>query len=166
MLKYSLYITFVSLFFFSCVSSPDYSDVPEINFISLSKSSLEQSSVSNDELFLNFSFTDGDGDIGESATNGNSNLNVTLIDNRTGEIYDRYKTPEIPQQGTGNGIDGEIRILVLTTCCVFPAVDSIPPCEKPAQYPTNDLSFDIQISDRAGNKSNIITTPVITLLCN
>ncbi len=161
MFKYSLYITIISLIFASCVSSPDYSDIPEITFLSMSDNQMIQG-IGEDSLFLSFSFTDGDGDIGESANN--NILNVTLIDNRTGEIYDRFKTPEIPQQGTGNGISGEVRLLVLTTCCIFP--DGIPPCMSPVEYPTNELSFDIQLTDRAGNQSNVITTPSITLLCN
>ncbi|NNF35546.1 MAG: hypothetical protein HKN68_15680 [Saprospiraceae bacterium] len=146
----------------SCVTSPDYPIEPQIEFIGFSKSELEQGSLNNDSLIMVISFTDGDGDLGSPPETAEKNLFV--VDNRTGEIYNSFKTPEIPEEGVGNGVSGEIRVLMFTTCCIFP--DNIPPCESPDLYPSNEISFDVHIVDRAGNESNIITTPLITLLCD
>ena len=145
---------------YSCQSAPDYSDVPEITFGSFSKSQMNQGSLNNDSVTLTITFTDGDGDLGSA----DNERNLFLIDKRTGQVYDRFRTPFIPEEGTGNGITGTIRINLFNTCCVFP--DNIPPCESPDLYPTNDLTFEVYIVDRAGNQSNVIETQPITLLYN
>ena len=144
----------------TCQSAPDYSDTPIISFEAFSKSSMNQGSLNNDSVILTITFADGDGDVGSS----DNERNLFLTDSRTGEVYDRFRTPFIPEEGTGNGISGTIRINLFNTCCIFP--DNIPPCESPDLFPTNELSFDIYLMDRAGNKSNTITTEPITLLCN
>lgn len=119
-----------------------------------------QNSLNTDSLFLTINFKDGDGDFG-----GNNQVteHIVIIDNRTGEVFDRFKLPEIPTIGAQNGIEGEIQVKLFTTCCIFPGL--IPPCVNPPDYPTNDLSFDIYMFDDAGNQSNTITTGSITLLC-
>ena len=148
----------------SCINAPSYSDIPEIEFVGFTNRIMDQAPVNSDTTFLTISFTDGDGDIGfDSETTGE---NIFIIDNRTNEIFDRFRAPAIPPEGANNGVSGEIRMLLLNTCCVFPPQDSIPNCESPPQYPTNDLSFTIYIEDRAGNQSNRIVTPPIILNCN
>lgn len=153
---------FVMVLSSGCVTSPDYPIEPQIEFIGFSKSELEQGSLNNDSLTMIISFTDGDGDLGSPPETAEKNLFV--IDNRTGEIFNSFKTPVIPEEGVGNGVSGEIRVLMFTTCCIFP--DNIPPCESPDLYPSNEITFDVYIIDRAGNESNTITTPVVTLLCD
>jgi hypothetical protein len=121
-----------------------------------------QNSLNTDSLFIRIGFKDGDGDLGSLPNS--SNNNIVVIDNRTKEIFDRYKIPEIAEQGSQNGIEGEISIKLFTTCCIFP--DNIPPCVSPLQYPTNAINFSIYMLDDSGNVSDTITTPFITLLCN
>ena len=145
-----------------CVTSPDYPDEPVIEFIAFSKMEMDQGSLNNDSLFMIISFTDGDGDLGSPPETAEKNLFV--IDNRTGDTYNSFKTPIIPEEGVGNGVSGEIKALLFTTCCIFP--DNIPPCESPDLYPENEITFDVYLRDQAGNESNRITTPAITLLCN
>jgi len=123
---------------------------------------MEQNSLNTDSLFITIGFKDGDGDIG--STPDESNDNIVVIDNRTQEIFDRYKIPEISEQGSQNGIEGDITIKLFTTCCIFP--EPIPPCVNPVQYPENDISFSIFMIDDSGNNSDTISTPSITLLCN
>lgn len=161
MAKYIFILIFV-ISISACVSSPDYPITPVIEFNGFSKSEMNQGSLNNDSIFLSISFTDGDGDIGHEGEDATRNLFVK--DKRTGEFYDRFKVPKIPDEGVGNGVSGTIQILMYTTCCTFP--DNIPPCESPALYPTNELVFEVYMLDRAGNESNTITTPPITLLCN
>lgn len=147
---------------FACTTSPQFSVVPALTYTGLSENSMTQSSVLGDSLFLFFDFQDGDGDIGIS--DNLNNFDLTLIDNRTGNIYDRFKTPFVPEQGASNGIEGSVQLKLYTTCCIFN--ETIPPCSTPTNFPTNEFTLDIQLTDRAGNKSNIITTEVITLFCD
>lgn len=146
----------------SCVKSPGFSDIPEIEFLGFSSQSMVQSSLNSDSLFLQFSFTDGDGDIGFDPDVFDQN--IFIIDNRTGDRYDAFKAPVIPEQGASKGISGTVTLRLFTTCCLFP--DNIPPCESPPQYKTDTLTLDIFIKDRAGNFSNRVTSSPIILECD
>ncbi len=163
--KISLIIlVFSVLGIYSCINSPDYSDKPTLEFVSLSNLQMSQRPLNSDTTIVSLKFTDGDGDIGFSTDIPGEN--IFIIDDRTGEFYDRFRVPAIPEQGANNGVSGTINMVVLNTCCIFPPQDSIPACESPAQYPDNDLTFTIYMVDRAGNKSNEVKTPVIKLKCN
>jgi len=146
----------------SCTNNPNFNTTPEISFISYSKMEMEQNDLNSDSLFITLAFKDGDGDIGGS--NNGVTENIIVTDNRTGLVYDFFKIPEIVTTGLQNGIEGEMRLKLFTTCCIFP--DSIPPCLAPPQYPSNELSFTIVMVDDNGNRSEEIVTPSITLLCN
>jgi hypothetical protein len=155
-------LIFCLICIYSCADKPNFTDAPQIEFDSFSKNIMNQGSLNNDTTFLFLNFSDGDGDIGFGL--GNSNTNVFITDNRTGEKYAPFRIPTIPVEGANNGVNGKIRLMLFTTCCIFP--DEIPPCEVVEDYPTNELTLDIYIVDRAGNQSNTITTQPITLLCN
>jgi hypothetical protein len=127
----------------------------------MSKTTLTQSNLNVDSLFLTISFTDGDGDLGHEATD--TSRNIYIKDLRTGKFQDRFKSPYIPEEGIGNGITGTIELLLFTTCCLFP--DNIPPCSAPAEYPLDTVIYEISMRDRAGNFSNKITTEPIILAC-
>lgn len=126
----------------------------------MNKDTMVQSFFNDDTVQIAFSFIDGDGDIGNQE---NSNrITLFIEDLRTGQLYDRFSIPAIPSNG--NTLRGEMYVSIFTSCCVFP--DNIPPCESPENYPTNELDLQITLFDRAGNPSNIIKPPTITLLCN
>ncbi len=146
----------------SCTNNPGFDEVPEIEFIGFTKSVMDQGDLNTDSLFMTFSFRDGDGDLGSGM--GNIRENIIITDTRTGDVYDFFKIPDIPNPGVQNGLEGEITIKLFTTCCIFP--DSIPPCQSPPQFPTNEINFDIILKDDAGNESEAIRTPAITLNCN
>ena len=152
---------FILAVFIGCSNPPDYPNEPVISFESISKDTLRQSDLNTDSLFVRISYTDGDGDLGFSSSDTNQSIFVTDV--RTGFIQDRYKLPEIPDQGTANGIFGTITFLMYTTCCIFP--QGIPPCSTPAAYPVDTVQYEIYIIDQAGHVSNKIKTPPITLLC-
>lgn len=163
--KYTCFLLVAgAMIFNSCVNAPNYSDIPEIEFVGFTNLVMDQAPLNSDTTVLTLKFTDGDGDIGfDIDTPGE---NIFIIDNRTNEFFDRFRAPAIPPQGANNGVTGEINMVLLNTCCIFPPQDSIPVCESPAAYPTNQLTFTVYIEDRAGNKSNEIVTPAITLNCN
>ena len=162
-IKYKyLIVALLATTIFACTVRPQFSEVPELTYVGLSNNSMVQSSVLGDSLFLFFDFQDGDGDIGVDETV--NNFDLELIDNRTGNVYDRYKTPFVPEQGASNGIEGQVQLKLYTTCCIFE--NNIPPCSAPLDFPTNMLSLDIRLTDRAGNVSNTITTEMITIFCD
>jgi hypothetical protein len=158
--KYTFLFIIFSFLLAACVKAPEFSDVPEISFVSVSKVTMMQNDLPTDSVFVTFSFTDGDGDLGSGP---NGAFNIFLTDTRTGFQENKFRIPEIPQAGTANGIEGEVRVLLFTTCCIFS--DSRPPCTTSPMEPTNDLSYEIYIEDRAGNQSNVIETSLITLVC-
>ena len=154
---------FVLIIFSGCVKAPEYSPVPFLRFEGLSKNTLIQGTEFQDSITVFLYFTDGDGDFGSPANS--FERNIFIIDKRTGNIKDEFKAPLVPEQGVNNGISGRIAVKVYSTCCIFPEPSGIPPCQKPLQYPENDLLLDIYIKDRSGNISNTVTTDLIKLLC-
>lgn len=149
----------------ACTKPPNYSNIPEIEFLRMSKNLMRQSSLGPDTVFITFGFTDGDGDLGT----GQEGPEVFVFDGRDNFEKPPYKLPKIDQQGVGNGISGEITILMPTTCCIFPPQNGIsyPPCDNSPNAPSmfDTVFYDIYIKDAAGNQSNTIRTPPIALRC-
>ncbi len=140
----------------ACIQPPNYPIEPEIEFVSLSKSEVFQAI---DTFRITFSYTDGDGDIG-LALNDSEN-NVIIIDSRTG-FEETFRVPAIPQQGVSNGISGEISLLVFASCCL----NSNPICLPTPNANPEEITYTIQLFDKAGNASNIIQTSPIMLICD
>lgn len=157
-------ICFLALLVSSCAQKPDFGDVPKLEFVSMSKRTMNQGITNEDSILITLAFEDGDGDIGANAQDLITNMVVT--DNRTGDVYDRIKLPEVPPQGSTNGIKGTIFLKLFNTCCTFPEETNIPACSSPDDFPTNELTLDITITDREGNESNAVTTFPIELRCN
>lgn len=158
-LKYTIIASL--LIFFGCTSPPDYPDEPVLEYIGVSKPSMVQGNLPTDSIRIMFSFTDGDGDIGDEE----NVADIFLVDKRTEFQSNTFSVPLVPVQGVGNGISGEISVLVFTSCCIFPDGGPLP-CETWDQYPVDELIYEIYMMDRAGNKSNVIVTEPIQLLCN
>lgn len=158
--KYCSYLILIVIFC-GCSISPDFPIVPEIEYVGMSTKTMVQSNLLTDSLILTFKFRDGDGDIGNEPSSGEFDLIVT--DNRTGNIFDRFKAPMVPEPGASNGIEGTIELKIYTTCCIFE--NNIPPCSSPVDFPTNEFDLSVQLFDRAMNASNIINTEFITLRC-
>jgi hypothetical protein len=119
---------------------------------------MRQGTFQQDSVWVTISFTDGDGDLGSK-----DSLNVFLLDKRYPKITtpaETFRIPYVPDQGAGNGISGDIKLLLFTTCC-----NVIPPCEPSITKPIDTLVYQIAIKDRAGHKSNVIETPNIYLQC-
>ncbi len=149
-----------------CSKPPVYPAEPVIEYVGVNQTTIRQSSGTSDQLdtlIISFSFTDGDGDLGSP-----DSINVFLTDNRDGFSHP-FKINRIPQLGAGNGIMGQIDIKLTNSpdtkyfCCTYPNTNLT--CIPNPQYPTDTMSYSIQLRDRAGNLSNIITTEPIILLC-
>lgn len=149
---------FIGVMAVNCITRPDFPIEPVIEFVSMNDNQMVQNSFNTDSIQVTFSFTDGDGDLGDQ-----DSLNIFIRDNRDQFITSKYRLPELPPEGAQRGVRGEITLTIYTTCCIFP--DGTPPCEASLQYPTDTLRYDIYIRDRAGNISNTISTNPIIILC-
>ena len=147
----------------ACTNPPDYPTEPIIEFSHLSKNTMVQSFNNSDTVYMTVSFTDGDGDLGTQ----DDSLDIFLTDTRLDAGPLKYKLPFVPLQGTGNGISGDITVLLPATCCIFPN-NIAPPCDNSVSdlYPTDTMTYEVFIRDRAGNESNRIETDEIIILCN
>lgn len=147
--------------FSSCATPPDYPIEPFIEYVAVSKDTLQRNVVSPDETFVTFSFTDGDGDLGDRDT-----LVLFVTDTRTGVLSNQYKVPEVPELGASNGIKGEITFRVLSSCCNFPDDLMLDPCfDETPLYRYDKIVYEIYLKDRAGHQSNTIRTDTIYLRC-
>jgi len=149
--------------FISCVQGPNLSEIPALEYVSLSKDTMDQGFGTNDHLKLFLNIEDGDGDIGNDEEDGIFNLFV--FDSRTETLYDQANLiPEVPSGIAQKGVLVEMELTVLQTCCLFP--ENIPPCESPIEYPLDSLYLDVYVVDRAGNQSNTVRSDIIYLRCN
>ena len=141
-----------------CLDAPDYPDEPFIEFISVSKDTLQQGIFMQDSLTVTFRFQDGDGDIGrEHQADAN---NVFFIDERTGTLDNTFGIPAIPVEGAGNGVEGTVKILLFSTCCLY--TDGTDPCVPHPEVAFDTVQYRIYMTDQANHKSNeILTTPII-----
>ncbi len=146
---------------YGCIDTPEFPIEPQIEFISISKDSMDQGIFQQDSLYVTFSFTDGDGDLGR--TDQEPENNVFFIDERTGAQDNTFAIPDIPDEGAGNGVEGEIRILLFSTCCIY--TDGTDPCQFNPNVPYDTIVYRIYIKDRAGHSSNQILTSPIILRC-
>lgn len=164
-LKY-IAVLLVALITVTCVKPPDYPDEPVITSVSVNQTSISQASLNGpiDTLIITIGFTDGDGDLSDDDTEPN----IVLVDSRDSTIIPN-RIPSINEQGTENGIRGEIKILIPNKtggskgiCCIFPDRRI---CAVDPKYPVNNYHYSIRIKDRAGNWSNEVQTQDITILC-
>lgn len=139
------------LSFFGC--DKPISDIPTIRFVSNSKSVMVQNG--QDSTFVKFEFEDGDGDIGSDMQD-----NIFIKDARNGQIIAQRRLPNY----TTNPIykKGEITLVIHAPCCIYPNGTACTPNTTVLQ---NKTKFILQIQDNAGNYSNEISTPEITLDC-
>lgn len=157
-IKILLYLLLATAFAM-CIRPPDYPVEPQIEFVGMTKTTMRQGFGSEDSVYYTLSFTDGDGDLG--GVSGKDSLNVYITDKRNNKpVEQTFRIPFVPEAGAKNGISGEIRFLMFTTCCL-----SLEPCIATPSRPTDTLSYDIYIKDRAGHKSNVVQTKPIILLC-
>lgn len=152
-------IVLISGLVLSCVKQESFSDIPAIEFIGQTKAMLSQGALMEDSLYVRFSFQDGDGDLGDA-----DSINVFVTDTRQ-DFALEYKIPDLSSGTNGSSLEGEVTMLLFTTCCLYDD-NSQAPCTPSTSQPTDEVIFTIQIRDRAGNMSNVINMNPITLMCN
>lgn len=154
-MKHILVILSVCIGMISCFEAPKYSDIPKIAYKGFE---MAGSTVQNGEnLILNFSFEDGDGDLGLlNSTDTTRNFFITLH-SQYFSISDTFSIPNIPTSGSVNDISGIIRFNMISYYNVI--------CNPFAVSTYDTCSFDLFVKDRAGNVSNTITTDKVVFQC-
>jgi hypothetical protein len=158
-----LLLAFAAMTF--CVKPPNYPKEPVIEFLGLSKNTLQQGKAKGDSLSISFSYTDGDGDLGFPKTEPTAS--VFVRDDRDSFSKFEYQLPFVEPQGASNGISGEISIVVPTSCCIFvtPEGQKLACDLVPDDFLYDTLYYFIKIRDRAGHMSNEIKAGPIALRC-
>jgi len=158
MYKYILFIAACICLFNSCLQEPSFDVVPRIEFRSITKTMMPQARPDfQDTTLTTIFFEDGDGDL------GGDSLAIFVIDTRTNEIDIQFRFVEIPIEGVSNAISGTIAFPIFASCCIYetgqiPCTPSIPLIEQ-------EVVYEIFVMDRAGNESNRIQIPAISLVC-
>ncbi|MBI1192733.1 MAG: hypothetical protein GC205_06105 [Bacteroidetes bacterium] len=140
----------------SCVSPPEYPLEPVLTFESITSTSLVEGS--QDTIFLRFAFTDGDGDLGHGdpqAPEPDTTRNVFLSDSRVPAFPIFYHIDEVAQSDNVQAISGFVDLRFNPGFFACLSLDD----------PQDTLSLSLYVIDRAGNRSNTIRTPVLTLTC-
>lgn len=159
-LKYPFSLVFIGLYV-ACSDAPNFTDTPEIEFLDITQTKYPQGSSDTAVTQVTIGFSDGNGDLGNSADD-DGNLNLFFVDLRD-SFETNFRIPKVPDEGAGNGITGEIRVHLPASCCIFPTGQA--PCTPSQEFPTDTLLYEVYLIDRAGLTSNRITLPPIVLLC-
>lgn len=148
----------------ACADSETYPDTPEITAVYFDKDSLRSAHLSSgtpEAFVLNIDFKDGDGDIGKTPSHPETNLLIT--DNRNQNTTEYTVPYNLSSDGLNKSISGTISVNILQQCCI--PLQGIP-CSPSATYaPTDELSYQVVIKDRAGNTSNSMQSPPLYLIC-
>ena len=167
--KYFLLLVF-PVVIFSCRKPPEYSNTPEISFLSISSQQIfDQDNLAYvDSVSISVTFKDGDGDLGlDNSDIENSNvyvedyifnyfINVYKKKNGEWEFIDfeaigstpfHSRFPRLLPEGA-SPIDGDLHFALT----LIPSV---------LLKPNDSLRFEIDILDRELNRSNKITTDAI-----
>ena len=151
----------LSLFAFTvlsgCIKPDDFPDEPRIVSVAVSKTTIQQLEES---FIISIEFEDGDGDLGYPDDDPQSS--IFAIDSRTG-FEDAFILTDISPDGNVKSISGSIDVTIISECCI--PISGIA-CDPSADYnPTDEVSYEVYIVDRAGNESNRVQTPAISIVC-
>ena len=145
------YFTILSLAFFAflchgCKKNTELtgdSNVPFIKMIGVSSTTIIQF---KDSVVITFEYTDGDGDIGETAPD----LNDLQIKDKRLSKADYYFVKPLSPPGSEIKTKGTIAVQMKNTFLLGTAS-------------SENTTFELKLKDRAGNWSNSIFTPTITI---
>ena len=131
------------ILFFACEKEGIVSAFPEIEFASISPTTVQEFS---EEINITISYLDANGDLGE---NNPDVKNMFVKDLRNGIEYE-YRIPQLSPDNSEIQITGNLEIIINGTGIVGGGIS-----EK--------VSFEVYVVDREGNKSNVIETDEITI---
>ena len=113
--------------------------------------------LSSDTLYFQFSFIDGDGDLGNDTTNHMYDVYVKDFRYDTGFVG--YIFPQIDKsiEDPKKGLTGVCQFLFFAPNILLARPDSV------HTYVADTTYFEVYIMDRAGHKSNHIVTPRVIM---
>ncbi len=120
-----------------------FDTTPSVEFVSITPSSVTEF---EDEVILTILYRDGDGDLGE---NDPEVKNLFVTDSRNDVQYS-FRVQQLAPANADINIEGELAINLKTLSVV-------------GSGSSESATFSVYIVDRAGNKSNTITTSAITV---
>ena len=133
----------MAMLLFSCKKDKiEYEVMPVIEFISISPDPVKEFQP----LTIIFKYTDGDGDLGE---NDPTIKNLFITDNRVAVTYE-YRINQLSPDNTNIPIQGKLETIIDNAVINGTAVEQT-------------VTYSIYIVDRAGHKSNEITTSSIVI---
>lgn len=153
-IKISVLLVVISILAQSCVKEREFPPTPVITFERFV-------TYGNDSADCYINFQDGDGDIGLKSSDfllpddlkmkylyKNQNGDFVPVDSSFGTpqfdtLFYTYRVPYLTPEGQYKALDGEIKIKLRSA---------------PIFGPHSFVKFEISLRDRAGNKSNIVTT--------
>ena len=143
MKKVSFILLLLTVIFSSCKKEEDAPKVPEISLISITPLSLVQFEES---IYIVIGYKDLDGDIGYENPDSYA---LQIKDNRLTNP-DWYHVPPLSPIGSNVSIEGELSVKISSLFLL-------------GNGSQEETSFAIRIIDRAGNWSEEITTPQISI---
>ena len=147
------------LFSTSCNNGPVFPVEPEISFVNITPASVSNTDP-NSKFVITIHFQDGDGDLGSFDTDENSE-NLFIKDTRE-NIPEEFRTesftiPDLSPDTRKPSIQGTIDIAIE----VPPQLSkNFPPFQGPD---SEEVFYEIYLMDRAGHRSNTITTSAIII---
>lgn len=136
----------------SCTNKSKLSGkVPVISYTGLSGNQIKAGS--NQKIILEFSFSDGDGDLGNTPSSGNFDIYTT--DSRDTAPINYFFPKDMPKAvNTQLGISGICTLAIEGEFLLL----------RPDRPAGDTVKYEVYIKDRAGNESNRFTTPEIYIL--
>ena len=127
-----------------CKKEETISDKPEIKFVSMSPGTARKYV---DEVKVTISYTDGNGDLGENTPDVK---NLFCTDSRNNVTY-QFRINQLAPDEANIIIQGEISF-------------NLPPQGFADDNNTSEMAtYSVYVKDRAGNISNTIQTPALTI---
>jgi hypothetical protein len=123
---------------------PTVSNTPTIELTNTSSTSINQF----DDVLFSVSYVDGDGDLGETDADTKS---IFVVDNRNTSIIHEFHLQPLAPLDQSFAIQGALVIAIENVILLDQANTS------------ENVGFSIYIKDRAGNKSNTISSPSIQI---
>jgi len=133
----------IALLLCACKKEENLSLAPSIEFQSIAPL-IAQEYI--DDIIITISYTDEDGDLGENTPEID---NLFVEDSRNGIVY-HYRIPQLAPNGNDIPITGNFNIII----------DGSGITDESSSQQVN---YTIYVTDRAGNSSNSIATPSITI---
>ncbi len=133
----------LAAFLLSCEKEDVISDNPSIKFLSITPTTAQEYT---DDINIKIFYTDANGDLGENSPDA---FNLFVKDNRN-DIEYKFRIPELTPSGSDIAIEGNFNIIINGTGITN-------------ETSSQKVDYAIYVKDRAGNKSNTITTSKITI---